>query len=424
MRGRVLEQLALVAAARRSPRRRAHDGADRDVAVRRRRPGLVDRRPMKSSSAAGVRRHRADPERAEPRRAPLPQLLSRARRTPPPHRVRRSTMQRYLRHSTVAAVLALAAWSPVAKATVARAGTPATLGAQRRARAVTALRQEGAIGPGIPRLLRPHRRPRSPTIAGRGSRRVGEAALRRPSGTSPLRTGSTPLRPGRWPAAPGGRGRGYRRSDRHRRRLLRPRPVPPLAGSRRRASSPPTTLSTTTARQRPQRSRHARCVDDRRADQQRHRVTGIAYGATLMPLRASTAPASATRPRSPARSVTPPITTPTHSTFQSRFDVRLGAPCCRRSFRRCVATPQGTPRRGRGGNQAARNVSYPARSNYALAVGATTDPRLHRRLFGRRTGLDIVAPGGGADSGVIDVRKGSTDRVNCSSAASRLRSSR
>jgi serine protease len=66
------------------------------------------------------------------------------------------------------------------------------------------------------------------------------------------------------------------------------------------------------------------------------------------------------------------------------------------------------------GNQAARRVSYPARYDHALAVGATTIRGCLAEYSDVGSGLDLVAPGGGADSGVMDLRDGSTDRTNCS----------
>ena len=74
-----------------------------------------------------------------------------------------------LRHSIVAAVLVLAAWSPVAGATDRAPARRATL-APDVASALTALRREGAIGRGIPRLLARTADATSPNDTGLGSR--------------------------------------------------------------------------------------------------------------------------------------------------------------------------------------------------------------------------------------------------------------
>lgn len=50
------------------------------------------------------------------------------------------------------------------------------------------------------------------------------------------------------------------------------------------------------------------------------------------------------------------------------------------------------------GNEAARIVSYPARANNVIAVGATTEHRCLADYSNTGQGLDIVAPGGGADA--------------------------
>jgi serine protease len=144
-------------------------------------------------------------------------------------------------------------------------------------------------------------------------------------------------------------------------------------------------------------------------------VTGIAYGATLMPLRALDS-AGLGDEATVARAIRYAADHGADALNLSvEFDVRLGArdlPTIVSAMR--YARKKGTLVVAAAGNQAARAVSYPARSNYALAVGATTIHGCIADYSDVGPGLDIVAPGGGADSGVIDVRKGSTDRTNCS----------
>jgi len=56
---------------------------------------------------------------------------------------------------------------------------------------------------------------------------------------------------------------------------------------------------------------------------------------------------------------------------------------------------------GASGNEAHRSVAYPARARYVVSVGATTEHGCLSDFSNQGTGLDISAPGGGADA-VID----------------------
>ena len=56
---------------------------------------------------------------------------------------------------------------------------------------------------------------------------------------------------------------------------------------------------------------------------------------------------------------------------------------------------------GASGNEAHRSVAYPARARYVVSVGATTEHGCISDFSNQGTGLDISAPGGGADA-VID----------------------
>ncbi|MFT4050042.1 MAG: S8 family serine peptidase [Solirubrobacterales bacterium] len=65
------------------------------------------------------------------------------------------------------------------------------------------------------------------------------------------------------------------------------------------------------------------------------------------------------------------------------------------------------------GNQQSHRVAYPARSEYALAVGATTFSGCLADYSNYGKGLDLVAPGGGLDYTELDIRSGSTDLRRC-----------
>lgn len=143
-------------------------------------------------------------------------------------------------------------------------------------------------------------------------------------------------------------------------------------------------------------------------------VTGLAYGATLMPIRALN-----------ARGLGDEITVARAIRYAANrgaqvinlsveFDVRLNArdlPAITAAMR--YARIKGSLIVAASGNQQARRVAYPARSKYALAVGATTANGCLAEYSDVGNGLDLVAPGGGADSTVIDARTGSSDRNNC-----------
>lgn len=143
-------------------------------------------------------------------------------------------------------------------------------------------------------------------------------------------------------------------------------------------------------------------------------VTGIAYGATMMPIRALN-----------SRGLGDEITVARAVRYAANrgaqvinlsveFDVRLNErdlPAISAAMR--YARSKGSLVVAAAGNQQARRVAFPARSKYAMAVGATTANGCLAEYSDVGSGLDIVAPGGGADSTVIDARAGSSDRNNC-----------
>ncbi len=144
-------------------------------------------------------------------------------------------------------------------------------------------------------------------------------------------------------------------------------------------------------------------------------VTGMAYGATLMPLRALDGSGLGDE-LTVSRAIRYAADRGADVINLSvEFDVRLNS----RSLPTIISAMRYAHRKGAlvvaaSGNQAARRVAYPARYDRALAVGATTIRGCLAEYSDVGSGLDLVAPGGGADSGVMDLRSGSTDRTNCS----------
>lgn len=144
-------------------------------------------------------------------------------------------------------------------------------------------------------------------------------------------------------------------------------------------------------------------------------VAGLAYGATLMPLRALDG-AGLGDEMTVARAIRYAATQGADVINLSvEFDVQLNS----RNLPTIISAMRYAHKKGvlvvaASGNQAARKVAYPARYDYALAVGATTIRGCLAEYSDVGNGLDIVAPGGGSDSGVLDLRAGSTDRNNCS----------
>lgn len=143
-------------------------------------------------------------------------------------------------------------------------------------------------------------------------------------------------------------------------------------------------------------------------------VTGIAYGATMMPIRALN-----------SRGVGDEMTVARAIRYAANrkasvinlsveFDVRLGPrqlPAITSAMR--YARSKGALIVAASGNQGLGRVAYPARSPYALAVGASTISGCRADYSDYGKGLDLVAPGGGGDAFEIDNSSNSTDRTNC-----------
>ena len=132
-------------------------------------------------------------------------------------------------------------------------------------------------------------------------------------------------------------------------------------------------------------------------------VTGIAYGATIMPIRVLDA-TGAGDSVDIARGI--------------RFAARRGAKIINLSFEfsedvtgasipDVLAALRYAARRGAlvvgaSGNASARAVAYPARSALVMSVGAVTEHGCQAAYSNRGAGLDISAPGGGPDADVDD----------------------
>ena len=57
---------------------------------------------------------------------------------------------------------------------------------------------------------------------------------------------------------------------------------------------------------------------------------------------------------------------------------------------------------GASGNEAGKVVAYPARAPQVIATGATTEHGCLVDYSNQGPGLDLVAPGGGADADLLD----------------------
>lgn len=143
-------------------------------------------------------------------------------------------------------------------------------------------------------------------------------------------------------------------------------------------------------------------------------VTGLAYGATLIPLRALNAQGYGDE-ATVARAIRFAANRRANVINLSvEFDVRLSAsdlPAIVSAMR--YARSKGSLVVAAAGNQQENRIAYPARSNYALAVGATTISGCLADYSDYGRGLDLVAPGGGADTFDLDRTAGSTDLKNC-----------
>jgi serine protease len=130
-------------------------------------------------------------------------------------------------------------------------------------------------------------------------------------------------------------------------------------------------------------------------------LTGIAYGATIMPVRVldeqglGDAAAIAAGIRYSARRGAKVIN------LSLEFDSSVPGsqiPEVLSAIR--YATRKGVLVTAASGNEALRVVAYPARANGVMSVGATTEHLCQAEYSNDGRGLDIVAPGGGADAAI------------------------
>jgi serine protease len=132
-------------------------------------------------------------------------------------------------------------------------------------------------------------------------------------------------------------------------------------------------------------------------------LTGLAYGATIMPVRVLD-----DHGEGDASDIAAGV----------RFAVRHGAQVINLSLEfstdvtaseipelvdaLAFAHRRGVFLVGASGNEAHRSVAYPARARYVVSVGATTEHGCLSDFSNQGTGLDIAAPGGGADAVIED----------------------
>jgi serine protease len=132
-------------------------------------------------------------------------------------------------------------------------------------------------------------------------------------------------------------------------------------------------------------------------------LTGLAYGVTIMPLRVldahgeGDAGAIARAIRYAARNKADVIN------MSLEFDSSITAsqiPDIVSAIR--YAHNKGVVVVGAAGNAAETAVAYPARTNYVISVGGTTEHGCEADYSNSGSGLDVVAPGGGDDAPLDD----------------------
>jgi serine protease len=140
-------------------------------------------------------------------------------------------------------------------------------------------------------------------------------------------------------------------------------------------------------------------------------LTGLAYGVTIMPLRVldahgeGDAGAIARAIRYAARNKADVIN------MSLEFDSSITAsqiPDIVSAIR--YAHHKGVVVVGAAGNAAESAVAYPARTNYVVSVGGTTEHGCEADYSNSGSGLDVVAPGGGDDAPLDD---NPSDLQNC-----------
>ncbi len=136
-------------------------------------------------------------------------------------------------------------------------------------------------------------------------------------------------------------------------------------------------------------------------------LTGLAYGARLMPVRVlnSAGEGNATDIAAGVRYATRRGAKIINLSLEFDADVRAGdIPQLLDALR--FARSRGVLVVAASGNEGRASVAYPARATSVLSVGATTEHGCLAEFSNNGSGLDIVAPGGGADAQL-------TGDVNC-----------
>jgi len=136
-------------------------------------------------------------------------------------------------------------------------------------------------------------------------------------------------------------------------------------------------------------------------------VTGLAYGVTIMPLRVldENGDGDGTDFARAARNGADVIN------MSVEYDSSLRAadiPDAIAAMK--YAAMKGVVMVGASGNDGESKVSYPGRSGYAIAVGATTAGGCVAEYSNQGAGIDLVAPGGGEDAAPADSE---WDREHC-----------
>lgn len=128
-------------------------------------------------------------------------------------------------------------------------------------------------------------------------------------------------------------------------------------------------------------------------------LTGIAWGATIMPVRVLDADGYG-RPRDIAAGIRYAVR---HGADVINLSLEFEAHVRARDIRGLLRTLRWARRQGTlvvapSGNEGRRRVALPARDRSVLAVGATTKRGCLADYSNRGRGLDLVAPGGGPDA--------------------------
>jgi serine protease len=132
-------------------------------------------------------------------------------------------------------------------------------------------------------------------------------------------------------------------------------------------------------------------------------LTGLAWGSRIMPVRVldSQGEGDAGTIAKGVRYAVDHRAQVINLSLEFSSDVKAGdIPSLIRAIR--YAHWQGVAVVAASGNEASGAIAYPARANYAIAVGATTEHGCLADYSNQGRGLNLVAPGGGADAFLSD----------------------